>query len=204
MLEPDELRRLIEAASVPVRAMTLLGLNCGFGNGDCAALPLSAVNLTAGWIDYPRPKTGIARRCPLWPETVAAIRAVIENRPEPSNDEDSGLVFLTERGTRLVQYRETNRSDRVTLRFKELLDKTGLHRDGISFYTLRHIFRTVADGVRDPVAIDAIMGHSDATMGAQYRERIDDTRLRAVTNHVRARLWPEGTDTTDQRAGTSK
>ena len=52
------------------------GVNCGFGNGDCASLPLSAVNLDAGWIDFPRPKTGINRRCPLWPETVAYAQKI--------------------------------------------------------------------------------------------------------------------------------
>jgi len=71
MLEAGELRRLIDAASVLLRAMVLLGLNAGFGNHDIATLPLSALDLDGGWVDFPRPKTGIARRCPLWLETVA-------------------------------------------------------------------------------------------------------------------------------------
>jgi hypothetical protein len=49
--------------------MILLGINGGMGNSDCANLPLRAVDLDAGMIDFPRPKTGIARRCPLWPDT---------------------------------------------------------------------------------------------------------------------------------------
>ena len=63
----EEVRRLAVAAGTPLKAMILLGINCGFGNGDCGHLPLSAVDLDGGWIDYPRPKTGIARRCKLWP-----------------------------------------------------------------------------------------------------------------------------------------
>src|SRR5262245_42463736 len=73
MLEADQLRRLLDAAPAPLRAMILLGINAGFGNHDCATLPLSALNLDNGWLNYPRPKTGIPRRCPLWPESVAAI-----------------------------------------------------------------------------------------------------------------------------------
>ena len=66
----DEIRRIIDAAGLQLRAMILLGINAGFGNADCGELPLSAVDLETGIIDYPaRPKTGIARRCPLWPET---------------------------------------------------------------------------------------------------------------------------------------
>ena len=72
MLEADELRQLLDAADVQLKAMILLGLNAGFGNNDVATLPLSALDLDAGWVNFPRPKTGIARRCPLWPETVDA------------------------------------------------------------------------------------------------------------------------------------
>src|SRR5581483_2974783 len=63
MLEANELRRLIDAASVPLRALILLGVNAGFGNHDVATLPLSALDIDAEWVGFPRPKTGIARRC---------------------------------------------------------------------------------------------------------------------------------------------
>src|SRR5262245_38136072 len=59
-----EVRRLIGAAGVQLRAMILLGINCGFGNADCGTLPVTALDLGAGFIDFPRPKTGIPRRCP--------------------------------------------------------------------------------------------------------------------------------------------
>jgi integrase len=65
----------------------------------------------------------------------------------------------------------------------------GLKREGVGFYTLRHVFRTVADAARDPVAVDLIMGHTDSSMGGRYRERIEDARLRAVADHVRAWLF---------------
>jgi integrase len=98
MFESNEIRALLDGKTVageggPVlvkpgvmlRAMILLGVNAGFGNGDCAALPLSAVNLETGWVQFPRPKTGIERRCALWPETVAALRTAIEARPKPKD-----------------------------------------------------------------------------------------------------------------------
>jgi hypothetical protein len=34
------------------------------------------------------------------------------------------------------------------------------------------------------------MGHVDDSMAANYRERIGDSRLKAVTDHVHAWLWP--------------
>ena len=47
------------------------------GNTDVALLPVSAIDLKAGFLDYPRPKTAISERIPLWPETVAAIRSLL-------------------------------------------------------------------------------------------------------------------------------
>src|SRR5205823_1983301 len=87
-----------------------------------------------------------------------------------------------------------SRIDNVTIQFTLLLKALGLHRSGIGFYTLRHVFRTVADAARDPVAIDLIMGHTDPSMGGHYRERVEDDRLRAVAEHVRAWLFGKGPD----------
>ena len=81
-----------------LKAMILLGVNCGFGNADCGTLPLSALDLVGGWVNYHRPKTGITRRCPLWPETVAALKDVLAARKEPKNPADAGLVFITYKG----------------------------------------------------------------------------------------------------------
>jgi integrase len=192
MLEAAQLRALIAAAGVPLRAMMLLGINCGFGNGDCGNLLLSAVNLDTAWIDFPRPKTGIHRRCFLWPETVAALREALARRPAPKDPAAADRVFVNKLGAPLIGIRQTNRTDGVSIAFNKLLRKLGLHRAGLGFYTLRHTFRTVADAARNPVAIDLIMGHADPSMGAAYRERVEDSRLRAVADHVRRWLFGQG------------
>jgi integrase len=194
---------LIRTADPPLKAMTLLGLNCGFGNTDVATLPKSAVDLQSGWIEFPRPKTGIHRRVPLWPETVKALRNAITERPEPKNPTNAGLVFLTIQGRPWVRVQSKRAKDAeapsngvvsldaLSQRFRKLLNHLGInsHRN---FYTLRHNFETIAGESKDQVAVDAIMGHVDPSMGAQYRERISDERLRAVTEHVRAWLFNGG------------
>jgi integrase len=185
MIEATDLRALLDAAPATVRAMILLGLNCGFGNHDIATLPLTAVDLDKGWVNFPRPKTGIERRCPLWPETVQAIRDAIAERPEPKEASAAGLVFINSRGYPFVRTTEKSRTDTVGPQFESLLKKLKLHRGGLGFYSLRHTFRTVADGSKDSVAIDLIMGHADPSMGANYRHGVDDDRLRSVTDHVR-------------------
>src|SRR5262249_22541141 len=54
LFRADEVRRLLDAADAQLKAMVLVGINCGFGPADCAKLPRSALDLEGGWIDYPR------------------------------------------------------------------------------------------------------------------------------------------------------
>src|SRR5262249_41047360 len=95
MLEPGELRKLIDAATVPLKAMLLLAVNAAYGNHDLATLPLSALDLERGWVNYARPKTGVPRKAAIWPETVSALREYLAIRPEPCDDSAKDLVFVT-------------------------------------------------------------------------------------------------------------
>src|SRR5262249_3571730 len=182
LFRPEEVGKLLAAASVQVRAMILLGINCGFGNSDCGNLPLSAVNLDTGWIDFPRPKTGISRRCHLWPETVQAIRAALAKRPAPKDEADAGMGVITKYG---MGWAKDTADQTLAKEFGKLLRQLHINgRKGLGFYTLRHTFRTVADEAKDQVATDHIVGHEIPNMSAAYRETISDDRLRAVADHV--------------------
>jgi integrase len=174
-------------SGVQLRAMILLGVNCGFGNADCGNLPRSALDLVRGVIDFPRPKTGIPRRCPLWPATVAALREALAKRKEPKDQAAADLVFVTKYGG---SWARDDDPGAITKEFRKLLGALGIngHRN---FYALRHTFRTVADGAKDQPAADFIMGHEVPHMSTVYREGIDDARLKAVTDHVRAWLFAE-------------
>jgi integrase len=174
-------------AGASMRAMILLGINCGLGNGDCANLPLTALDLDGGWVNYPRPKTGIDRRCPLCPATVQALRDVLARRHEPKREEHAGLVFITKYGLSWGKDTTDNPVTKETAKLLRALRING--RKGLGFYTLRHTFRTVADESKDQVAVDYIMGHAREDMTSVYRERISDERLRAVADHVRAWLF---------------
>ena len=105
MFEAAELKAILDKAVMPLKAMILLGINAGLGNSDIANLPIKAVDLKRGWLDFPRPKTGTARRCPLWTETVAAYREALDQRPKPKYQEHAGLLFMTSRGGKWAQAR---------------------------------------------------------------------------------------------------
>lgn len=190
---------VVQDADPVLKAMVLLGLNCGFGNTDCATLPQSAVDLKTGWIEHPRPKTEIDRRIPLWPETALALKAALDVRPGPAGQEYRPLCFLTRMGLPWVRIQQKSDDpdsfvpvDPLGQKFLKLLHRLNINgRRGLGFYTIRHVFETIGGESRDQVAVDAIMGHVDSSMGGQYREGVSNERLQAVVNVVRAWLWPD-------------
>lgn len=197
----DEIKKLLAAASPALRAMILLACNAGLGNSDLACLPLSAVDLMTGWVDFPRPKNGKERRFPLWAETSNALEEVIANRPQAKQEEHQGLLFLTRCGAPWCKavFKPSEAQDEkpifynddsITKEFKKLMKEAGFpKRKGIGFYTIRHLYETVAGDSRDQVATDYIMGHCDPSMAGIYREGVFDHRLEAVVKHVHAWLF---------------
>ncbi len=184
MFEPAEIIELLGAADVQLKAMILLGVNCGFGNSDCGQLPEAALNLEAGWIDYPRPKTGIGRRCPLWPETVGALKAALAAR---KSDTDT-LVFRTKYGK---SWHTDTKASPLSAEFRKLCQAKGVYQNGRGFYALRHTFQTIGDETGDYLATRQVMGHADNSISGNYRERFADDRLVKVVEHVRGWLFSE-------------
>jgi len=190
---------MIQAAEPPLQAMILIGINGGFGNTDCASLPVKAVDFDRAVIEFDRPKTGIERVVPLWPETLEALHQTIDKRPTAANTEAAKLVFLTVFGkpwVREIVHRSTDSSiekvvplDAIGHEFSKLISRLAIKRKGVGFYALRHTFRTWADEVRDQHAIHRIMGHTIPGMSGIYVEEISLDRLRAVVNHVRSKLF---------------
>ncbi len=205
---PAQVRTLIDAADVPMRAMVLLAINAALGNEDVARLERRHIGLNTGTLHYARVKTGIDRRAILWPETVEAIRAALEVRPDPIDPIDADLVFVTKyrrawirREVRKVDAPERGKPDvklhnvdAVGQAFKRLCKAKDV--PALGFYALRHTFATIAEQTRDFPAVELVMGHEDYNrMSTRYREGIEDDRLRAVAAHVRGWLGLAREDT---------
>ncbi len=187
LFTPEQIKSLLDEATPNMAAMILLGINGGLGNTDLALLPLAALDLEGGWLNYPRAKTAIDRRIPLWKETLEAIHKAIAARGEPNDPQDAGLVFIGRRGE---SYTGNHKGYRVDQEFTRIAKRAKVV--GRTFYDLRRTFETIGGGSRDQIAVDAIMGHAPPAgdMASIYRQRIEDDRLRAVVNHVRAWLYP--------------
>ncbi len=252
LLTPAEIRMLLGAADLKLQAAILLGINGGFGNTDCAALPIAALDLDGGVggsidraipgdtdrglpgdsnrgipghtdrgiptdrglnytngsarngprITFERPKTAVLRVVPLWDETVAALEALLSKRRPAIDGDAENLVFRTESGRPLVRdlvkhsgngvIKRVTYVDRLGKWFQDLLVRTDLKKPQRGFYTLRHVFRTFADEVRDNHAVSVIMGHAIEGMAGHYIEEIGFDRLRAVVDHVHGRIFESG------------
>jgi integrase len=188
MFEAHEPRAMLEEATVPLRAMLYLGVMAGFGNSDIGNLPLCALDLEKGLINYPRAKTAIDRRIPLTSETIEALRDWLKVRPASAKEEHAGLVFLTSRGDSWAK--ETN-DNPVSKETAKLLKACKLNRHR-NFYCCRHTFQTIGDECGDFLAVRRIMGHASNDIADTYRERVSDERLRYVVEHVRSWLFADG------------
>ena len=187
--------KAVPGATKQLRAAILLGINAGLGNSDCAGLQHSHLDLQRGWLDYPRDKTGLPRRAPLWPETIEALNVAAKVRkPKAKLSEDANCVFLNRRGKRLVQSTTTSHVDYVTAAFGKLLRNMKINgRKGLNFYSLRHTFATIGLQTRDRDAVKTIMGHASHDMLSLYDESgPSDERLQAVVDHVHGWLFGEG------------
>lgn len=206
MFEAHELLKLLADVSEnrPVlEAMILLGVNAALGNTDVFSLKRSALDLDGAWLNFPRPKTEVPRRCKLWPETVDALRKVLKLKRKAASSTFKDLVFLTVKGQPYSgAYRKPKdkkppeddtrlpwRNDAVAVAFVSLLKKHQLKRRGLGFYALRKTFETIASRSLDQIAVDHVMGHVDTSMSAVYRQRVDDDRLVRVSNLVRDWLF---------------
>lgn len=186
MFEASEIRSMIAAAPVQLKAMIYLAINCGFGNMDCAMLTFDKIDLETGWHCYGRNKTGIERRSPLWAETVAAIEAAIAERPTPRVGHEE-FVFITKYGAGWA-------SDRTALShaFRKLAKSVGVYRPGCKvFYSLRRTTETIGAATGNQVAVDFLMGHSRSDMASVYRQKMFAGKLRETVDFIRGWLLGE-------------
>lgn len=185
LFTPAEIAALLDKADVTQVAQVLLAINGGFGNSDLSDLRVRVLDLAGGWIDYRRGKTGVKRRCPLWPETIAAVTAALPKCRIIGN------VFSTYDGKPLVK----GTHDRLSVRFKTLCERANCYREDRGFYGLRHTFATSAAKHGATIFVKRIMGHTapeeDRMLDEHYIVGEVDRKLCELSDHVRHELLSE-------------
>ena len=170
------------ASNVQLEAMLLLMLNGGYSAMDCAKLPRTAVDFGKHLVSFPRPKMkrrrAIDRVMVMWPETFEALAEVMAQR------EGDELVFRTVHGRPWVQ----GSTDSVRLLFQRIVNDLGWEVRGPSWF--RHLHRTIADELEKPNAAARLMGHHIKGIAEVYIDRVENHRIKQLTDHIRSRLWP--------------
>lgn len=183
----DELKALVKAAGVPLKAFILLGCNAAMGAGDISALPRHVVEdgITTGWLSFSRVKTGASRRCWLWTETRDALKVAMAKRKEPKIVEYQSLAFVTKYGAPYVRTVGESQVDGIGQEYSKLAKLQGVKRRR-GFYLLRHLFADKAGETGLSAAVDLVMGHSisENDMSARYRHHVSDDQLKQVSAFV--------------------
>jgi integrase len=197
----DEIDKLIALAQPQFRAVILFGVNAGLGPADLGRLRWRDIDMTTGELNMPRGKTGADRRGYLWKMTRRAlerVKTLKRNSQLIEREGQDALVFVSRRG--LPMYRDTEiiedgasvgvrSSQAISITFRKLVKRAEL-ADGVTFYRLRHTFKTLGKKANDRDALDLAMGHIRPGQGAVYdHEKIELSRLRNVAVAVKNGLW---------------
>ncbi len=165
ILEADEMRRLLEAASPELRPILIVALNTGMRKGEILGLRWRDVDFVKAFILIEDSKSGRARKVPM-----------------------NALVFDTLRGLKRVgefvfpgmssQGQAQPQGD-VKTAFKSACRRAGII--GLRFHDLRHTAATkmIEAGV-DLVTVSRILGHASIQMTMRYAHPTPENMRRAV------------------------
>ncbi len=187
--QADQIRAALGKADQQMKAMILVGLNCGFTNVDIANMAPDSIQ--GEWLVQERTKTWMARRAWLWPETREAL-ALLKG--------STTHLFLQPNGKTWHEDLPADSNGKVgrdpvlSSAFNKLVPNRA---KGASFATLRHVFQTIATRTGHKDTARAIMGHvpPSGDIAAEFYEEdhlhdgVYDDRIKAVCEAVRAWLY---------------
>jgi integrase len=173
MFKSEELQLMLVVSDPAMGAVIYLGLFAGYGPTDCRLLTTD--KLKGEFIEFPRPKTGIQRRCWL---------------PQDARD----AVMAIANGTHVFNGRVWNRHV-IARQFKKLCEDCGIYQKGRTEpYSLRRTLETVAKNADvNQSVIDRVMGHERPDMAEVYNQAVFDTQLRKLGEFIEA--WLKGSKT---------
>ncbi len=131
------------------------------------------------------------------PERVIGFNPAVEIfgslRENGTAGDNVDLVFITKYGAPYVRLNEKGTNiDSVAGEFAKILKDLKLGGNRRAFYSLRRTFQSIGSETKDETCVSHIMGHGpkEGDMSATYRQHVSRKNLEAVTDYVRAWLWP--------------
>ncbi len=169
-LSQEQAQQLIAAAELPwQRCLVVLLLATGLRRSEVIQVALEDVDLRNRQL-LVHGKGSKERIVPLTRHAVMAIEEYLPHRPESQQRR----LFVNERGAPLP-------GQAINQILDELLERAGLHGQGITPHKLRHTFATqlIQKGV-DVRTVQELLGHADLGTTARYLHSDVRTKLAAV------------------------
>ena len=177
----DEVRQLINLASIRTRLYMVLALNLGFTQRDIATLEHSMIDWETGIITRERHKTKVPHKSRLWPSTLELLRGQAVDH--------GGLVLVTENGKSLYEEQVNAKGnlvyrDPIRLAFDRVRKRAKLADASKSF---KHLRKTAANKVElmAPHLTSAFLGHAETATKRYYVARHFD-ELFEITDRMEA------------------
>ncbi|MBI4566435.1 MAG: site-specific integrase [Planctomycetes bacterium] len=172
-LEPDEERRLLDAAADWLKPIIRLALATGMRRGELLTARRCDVDFERRMLKLPVTKNGKVRHVPLNRDAME----VIESLPVAVGADEPRLFYDPDT---LKPWRDSS----ISHAFRRAVKVAGLPAAGtdrVRFHTLRHtaVSRLVAAGVPDRI-IMKLVGHSSGSMVSRYAHLAPDSLRPAV------------------------
>ena len=138
---------MLFCAGPQMKAMMLLGLNCGLGNEDLAQLKTGHI------------KGGMARFSPAEDRSGAALSPLAGNAGSVAAviRPDDEVVFRTKYGNSWGSKGTKSSNSPISFAFRHFCKGMGVYKPGRGFYSLRHIAQTIGEESQDRAAVDFIL-----------------------------------------------
>lgn len=158
IFEPNEIQLLLDHADIKMKAMIVLGFDCGLRVSEVAKLKCTDIDSENMLIKIHNSKRGHSRTVKLSPFVLETLRSYWKIY-RPSTD----YFFTRKDNSDSINPIIINNS------FRMLLTNTGLHEKGVRFHSLRHTYATMMlkHGC-DPFLLRKLLGHKSFSSTARY------------------------------------
>jgi integrase len=172
ILEPGEMKKLLDAAAPHLKAVLIIALNTGMRRNEMLGLKWKNINFARGYIFIEDSKSGRSRKVPM--------NSIVSDMLK-SMDKTKKFVFSNPHTKRPLK--------NISTSFKSACEKSGIK--DLRLHDLRHTAATrmIEAGI-DLVTVSKILGHSSIQMTMRYAHPTPENMQRAVESLAEALYKP--------------
>lgn len=148
-------------------AIFFLSITTGIRACDIINLKITSINWKDKYLKFIQSKTGNELRIPVRDDVLTMIADYIMNeRPQPDNECDKNIVFLTSQATK-KRFERTSSLDDITFKLENASSIKHINRR--NFHSFRRFFATyLIDKDVELATVSQLLGHKDLSTDKRY------------------------------------